>query len=423
MRTPLIGPEQDFAIWAVLLGLAAFGFWSDSFRWSRWFTGLGLMMIAAIVLSNTGVIPMSAPAYGVVSSYLIPIAIALLLLKADLRAVVREGGPTLAIFCAGAAGALIGALAGMALLDLGDNEAELTGVFSASYIGGSMNFAAVAEALAFADPTELAAALAADNVASTLYLLLLVLLPASAPIRRLVPLGVAHADAPGGARTPPDGPDSRPDSHTGNARNAASAGLGSDTVRESPDDDEPGEDARDAHERPPRLNLIHIALALAIALALCAAGHALAGLLGVPNYWILFVTALAVAAANLFPAKLGRLEGDFETGMLFMFIFFVTIGAGADIGALIRLGPLLFAFAGIILFVHLAAVLLAARLLRLDLAEAVVASTACALGPASAAAVAASKGWRALITPGIMCGVLGYAIANFIGVGLATLLD
>ena len=35
---------------------------------------------------------------------------------------------------------------------------------------------------------------------------------------------------------------------------------------------------------------------------------------------------------------------------------------------------------------------------------------------------AASKGWRALVTPGIMVGLFGYAIATFIGIGLTTLL-
>ncbi|HCX68696.1 MAG TPA: hypothetical protein DHK64_14510, partial [Rhodobiaceae bacterium] len=36
--------------------------------------------------------------------------------------------------------------------------------------------------------------------------------------------------------------------------------------------------------------------------------------------------------------------------------------------------------------------------------------------------MAAGRRWRALVTPGIMLGVLGYAIANFAGVALAQFL-
>ena len=63
------------------------------------------------------------------------------------------------------------------------------------------------------------------------------------------------------------------------------------------------------------------------------------------------------------------------------------------------------------------------RIMRLDLAEVMIASNACILGPAPAAALAASKGWRPLVTPGILVGLFGYAIATFIGVAISTLLQ
>jgi len=52
------------------------------------------------------------------------------------------------------------------------------------------------------------------------------------------------------------------------------------------------------------------------------------------------------------------------------------------------------------------------------LAEVIIASNACAAGPTTAAALAASKGWRTLVTPAIMLGVFGYVVANFVGVFL-----
>ncbi len=58
------------------------------------------------------------------------------------------------------------------------------------------------------------------------------------------------------------------------------------------------------------------------------------------------------------------------------------------------------------------------RFFKLDLAEVIIASNACAGGPTTAAALAASKGWRSLVTPAVMCGVFGYVVANFVGVFL-----
>ena len=75
-----------------------------------------------------------------------------------------------------------------------------------------------------------------------------------------------------------------------------------------------------------------------------------------------------------------------------------------------------------ILVIHLILVLAAARLLKIDLAEAVVAAGAALVGPAPTAAIAAARGWKALVTPAIMCGILGYAIGTFIGVAVAKLL-
>ena len=146
MSLPLIGPDQDFALWAVLIGLAAFGFWCERFPGGRKYSGGILLITGAIVLSNLRIIPPSAPVYDVVWDYLVPIAIPLLLFHADLKRVVRESGPTLIAFIIGSAAVVAGTVIGVAMLDRGPNEAELAGIFTGTYIGGGLNFAAVAEA-------------------------------------------------------------------------------------------------------------------------------------------------------------------------------------------------------------------------------------------------------------------------------------
>jgi uncharacterized membrane protein len=50
-----------------------------------------------------------------------------------------------------------------------------------------------------------------------------------------------------------------------------------------------------------------------------------------------------------------------------------------------------------------------------------VASQAAVGGPSSALAVAVSREWRSLVLPGIIVGLLGYAIGNYLGVAMAGL--
>ncbi|MDX1380419.1 MAG: DUF819 family protein [Xanthomonadales bacterium] len=372
--TPLIGSENVFALAAVLAAGAAFAFWAERQRWGRKLSGPMWAILFGLALSNLGVVPPAAPAFSLVCDLLVPAAIPLLLFRADLRRILQVSGPMLLAFLLGVAGTVAGALLGFYVLPLGAEGAALTGAYTATYTGGSMNFVAVSKALGFEASSQYAAAIAADNLVSTLYLLGLVMLPAWSLARRWWP---------------------------------------------SPIMDEAGEGAGWMDEHDDHLRIDHLAIALALSLALCAAGQVIATWLGVPRYAILFITALALLAANLVPGQLARLKGDFALGMLFMNLFFVTVGAAAHLPSLLRDAGLLLPFALIIVGVHALVLLAGTRLLRIDLAEALTASNACVLGPSTAAAVAAGSGWRGLVTPAILVGVLGYAVANFLGVAIA----
>ncbi len=61
---------------------------------------------------------------------------------------------------------------------------------------------------------------------------------------------------------------------------------------------------------------------------------------------------------------------------------------------------------------------LAGYVFKIDLAELLVASSACIGGASSAGAIASAKGWNQLVTPGILLGSVGNGVGTFIGISL-----
>jgi uncharacterized membrane protein len=377
MDSSLIKPDQPFLIWAILLALVAFGFWCEKFPWGRKYSGVMLMMALAIVLANLRILPTASPVYGTVWEYLVPLAIALLLLGANLVRIVREAGAVLIAFLVGSAAVVAGTVTAVTLLDLGSAEPQLAGVLTATYIGGSLNFAAVADATGFRDSSLLAATVAADNVVTNFHFLLIILLPGVSWLARRFP----------------------------ERAGAASVSPASGVV--------------EGVHRVQDLGLAGLLAALALAFALTAAGGYLAELAGFPQYDILAITALALAVGTALPGLVARLSGYTEAGTVLMFLFLATVGASADLWQLLGMAPVLFVFCLIIVAVHLVALLLFGYLFRFDLAELMMGSAVCIGGPSSAAALASAKGWRDLMMPGILAGSAGYAIGSFIGTAIA----
>ncbi len=373
----LIPPHSGFAILAVFFVLAALGAVSELTRVGKRVSGVMVTIALSLLLANLGVIPRAAPAYDVIWVYLVPLAIALFLVKADLISIVVEGGRTLVAFAFGAIGVIAGAWLGSLVLNLGPHEADYVGVFSATYTGGSLNYAAVAEAIGFREPTSLAAGVAIDNVVGLAFLLLVGAAPGWAWFRR-------HF--------------------------AWRSQRLTDEV-----------DADLGQERSP--GIIDLAVALALGAFACAVGNALADALGEPSYGILFITIIMVAIATLGRRWLRSLAGAELLATLFMYLFFALLGAGADLGAMLGAAPALFAFVLIIFAVHIVFILLGAKLCRLNHGEIVVASLACIGGPPVAVAFAVLFGWRRLVVPAVATGVLGYVVGNFIGIGLFELVS
>ena len=375
----LIPADQPFAVMAGLVAIAAAGFLLEKTKFGALLTGTVWTILLAIAASNLRIMPFDSAAYDFVFTYAVPVLIPLFLMKADLRRIFFETTRVSAAFLICTAGTVAGALLAFLLIDLGDVEAAVTGSLSASYIGGSVNFAPLIDqtGLAENEPALVSAIVAGDHLASAAYLGVLAVLPGFAWLARKF---VAR-------------------DHTGG------------TVTET------GEGSEG------RATSLSLALTLTFAITVVAVADWLVRVSGVDGLRYVFITVLAVIPATLFPKQMARLHGGFELGVVLAFLFFGAIAAGANIPDLLASAPMVMAFILVLISVHAPIMLVAGSLFRLSLPEMIIASNAAILGATTAPALAAAKGWKDLVTPGVLAGVLGYVIGTAIALGIYALLS
>lgn len=377
----LISAENDFAIMAVLFVIAGGAFLAEKTKIGSHLTGAVIAILVAIAAANLRIIPHAAPAYDFVFSYFVPVLIPLFLFKANLRHMIFETTRMTGAFLIASAGTIIGVIIAVSLLDLGSlasaadtapelREAAIAGLFTSTYIGGSVNYAALGEITGLrTDASFFSAATATDNLFSALFLSVLAFLPGWQWLAK------------------------RFTSHEHGEEEVVAQG-------------------------PERITATSLTLALATAIGFVALGDALTGLIGVPSLRYAMITALVVVAATAFPHWMERLYGGFEIGVGLAFVFFTAIAAGANLTAMIQIAPMLIVLVVILLSVHLVVLVGVGRLFRLTLPELVTASNAAVLGATTAPALAAARGWHDLVTPGVLVGVLGYALGTFAGTAL-----
>jgi uncharacterized membrane protein len=245
-------------------------------------------------------------------------------------------------------------------------EPAIAGLFASTYIGGSVNYAALGEITGLKDDASFfSAATAVDNLFSAVYLGFLALMPGWAWLARKF---AAH-DGESATQEVADAP----------------------------------------------ISAMSLALALAAALSIVALGDGLVAWLDLQGWRYVLISALTLILATIFPRLPRLLAGSFELGVALSFVFFAAIAAGANLAAMIQVAPLLILMVFILLSIHALLTFGLGSLLGLSMPELIIASNAAVLGATTAPALAATKGWRHLVTPGVLVGVLGYALGTFLG--------
>jgi uncharacterized membrane protein len=346
----------------------------------RWASKVGASLLALILgalLSNSGIVPASSPVYSIIEGPLTSLAIAWLLLAVNLSDLKVAGPRMIGAFLLAGFGTAVGAFVGALALagSFGENTWKLAGVFTGTYSGGSVNFVSVARGVEL--PAFLfSGATAADALTTGIWLAFCLMLPIW--LGRFYPTPILG---------------------------------GSDSTQ---DQDHP----HPFFDRVP-LSTLDLGNLVAVGLLLLIASEWMGGLVpAVPAVLWLTTFALVVGHTKHFRTDRGALQ----LGNLALHFFFVLIGIHSRVSEIASVGVEVFYFTLIVVGVHGLVVFGGGRLLKMDLGSLAVASQAAVGGPSSALAVAVSREWKGLVLPGIIVGLLGYALGTYLGFGVAYLL-
>lgn len=369
-------------ILAILTAAIAAAHWLGDKPGGRIVGGALLVILIVAALANLGVVPLASadvPVYNQLLGVAAPVSIFLLLLNARLSSLTRAGGPMLVMFGFAAVGTVAGVLVAGWLLGasswMGEWYGPMSGMFAATYIGGGANFNALALHYDFMQSGNLyAAAVVADHILTVVWIAALLIFP------RLVGRVLPKRDATGEA--------------------------------DETDDPTPARNER------PELGDLAILIALGLVAFVVSRQLAfwLSGLLGfeVPSILVLTTLALLLAQAP----QIARLKGAEMLGMYGSYLFLAALAAYCEVSALRetgRIGLLLMAFVIVLIAVHGAVVVLAARLIRQSPEVAAVAS-ATTVGGSTVVLPLVERFQRPdLLLPGVVLGSMGNLLGTYVG--------
>ena len=381
--------QEPVYIVTILLLLIVMSEWLAEFKFFKHIGSVLIIIIAAAILANVGLIPSSynaPPLYDGIFQYAAPLGIFFLLLEVKLKDLKFAGFPMLLMFFVGAAATTIAVIVGYKIVSP-QNHINLAhavaGMYTGTYIGGSANLNAVALNYGVNNDGVLYAAVnAVDNILTTVWLILTLLLP---PILQKI--------FPRKRSIPP---------HL--------AGLSDEEIRER------------ITQNPNSINLKDLAILLALGFGtLFVSAKIAAAIPGLPS--IIVLTTMALIFAQI--PFVQKLQGGRILGYLLIMLFLAVIGAYCDINALISSGDaagILLLWVTIIIFLHGTIIFVVGGLLKQDWDIISIASNANIGGATSAPVCAASLGRPDLQLPGLLAGTIGNAIGTYLGILVAELL-
>ena len=400
-RETLIAADDTWMLLTVMcLSVALAIYLEQKYTWASKVSGAIIALIIALVLSNLGILPVNSVLYDeIIWGYAVPMGIPLLLLQCNMKKIWRETGRMMVIFLIGALGTCVGAVVAFSLLH--ERIPELAGIaamMTGSYIGGGVNFAALADEFSVSGEM-IGAATVADNLLMALYFFALIFFAGMNFFRK-------HYTHP----------------HIDEVAVVGTDGAQTQAA---------------AYWTRKDISLKDIAMNFAYCVTVVTVAKLIAGFIGnlIPTTNALltilntffgsqyvWITTVAMACATLGEKQVAKLNGSQEIGTFLIYLFLFVIGVPASIVKIITETPLLLAFTGLIVVINMLFCFVGGKLLHYDLEDIMLASNANIGGPTTAAGMAISQGWSKLVGPVMLVGTFGYVIGTYAGGIIGSLL-
>ena len=340
-----------------------------------------IVIILAAILANLGVIPTSStptPLYDGIFKYVAPMAIFFLMLSVNLKSLKKAGLPMIGNFFLGALGIMVGVAVGMWAVNgkmrIGENFFAVGGMFTGTFIGGSINLNAVAlHYNVTRDGSLYAAVTAIDNIMTAIWVLATIAIPKL--MKKLLP-----------------------------------------TKRQGAASDDSYEHALSDIET---VNPLSISWLLLIGYGTLFVSLELNKIF--PQLpMVIWLTTIALTLAQI--PVIQQIKGNKLMGMLCVYLFLAVIGAYCDIPALIKNGDLaltLITFVLILVSIHTLFQFGIGYLLKQDWDVMGIASQANLGGSSTCLVCAQSLGRDDLGLAGILVGALGNAVGTYFAILMA----
>lgn len=383
---------EPAGVLTVLIGICALFFWLEqvtSWKLFQFIPPLMFIYALPLVLANVTIpgtggplLPSSSPVYGQLRDLVLPMMLVLLLINVDIGAALRIMGRGVFVMLAGTLGVVIGAPISYLVVRnwMEPDAAKAFGTLAGSWIGGTGNMTA-AKQMINADDAHLGLAVLADT---TVYIVWLPILLGS---KALAPWFARFTGA--------------------DADRVAKMEAAASQALQAPE--------------PPRFQDVLYLLFLAVGVTWCSSSLAdqlpvvrmnddTGTVLVSASTWnILLITTIGIGLSF---SPLRKLPGSQSLAMALVYIYVARVGASTSLeGVAANAIPFLVA-AFIWIFIHGAFCLLAAKLLRVDVHTAAIASAANVGGAASAPVVAAHHN-KSLVPASILMALIGYAVGNY----------
>lgn len=132
---------------------------------------------------------------------------------------------------------------------------------------------------------------------------------------------------------------------------------------------------------------------------------------------ILLITTLGIAFS--FVPRVKNIEKSFQSGMYIILIFCIVVSSMADISKLVNISFNLFWYVALAMFGSHFLHAFLARIFKIDADTVIISGSALILSPPFVPAIAGALKNREIILTGLIVGIVGYAVGNYLGIIIA----